>query len=73
MFAQATELQPFINVTQTFARWQTEILNSFDVPYTNGYIEGCNNRIKVLKRVSFGIPTYRTLSKRIFHIMIHEV
>jgi len=35
MFAQASQLQPFINVTQTFARWQTEILNSFDVPYTN--------------------------------------
>ena len=73
MFAQATGLQPFINVTQTFARWQTEILNSFDVPYTNGYTEGCNNRIKVIKRVAFGMPKFKRFRRRILHIMKPEV
>jgi len=69
LFAQASELKPFINVTQTFARWQTEILNSFDVPYTNGYTEGCNNRIKVIKRVGFGMPEFQRFRRRILHIM----
>lgn len=69
IFAQSSGLQPFINVTQTFARWQTEILNSFDVPYTNGYTEGCNNRIKVIKRVAFGMPEFNKFRRRILHIM----
>lgn len=73
MHAQASKLEPFIKVTQTFARWQTEILNSFDVPYTNGYTEGCNNRIKVIKRVSFGMPNFNTMRKRILHTMIPEI
>lgn len=73
IFAQASELMPFINVSQTFARWQTEILNSFDVPYTNGYTEGCNNRIKVIKRVSFGMPRFQRFRRRILHIMKPEV
>lgn len=69
MYAQSTDLKPFIAVTQTFSRWQTEILNSFDVPYTNGYTEGCNNRIKVIKRVSFGMPNFKRFRRRILHIM----
>jgi len=73
IFAQASGLMPFINVSQTFARWQTEILNSFDVPYTNGYTEGCNNRIKVIKRVAFGMPKFQRFRRRILHIMKPEV
>ncbi|NLD19072.1 MAG: transposase [Clostridiales bacterium] len=25
----------------------------------NGFIEGCNNRIKVLKRISFSMPRFK--------------
>ncbi len=28
--------------------WRQEILNYFDYPYTNGFVEGKNNRIKSL-------------------------
>lgn len=69
--AQASGLEPFVNVSLTFQRWSKEILNSFDHPYTNGYIEGCNNRIKVLKRVSFGMPRFKRFRRRILHIMIN--
>ena len=68
--AQASDIQAFINVSFTFQRWSKEILNSFDHPYTNGYIEGCNNRIKVLKRVSFGMPGFKRFRRRILHIML---
>ena len=68
--AQASDIQAFINVSFTFQRWSKEILNSFDHPYTNGYIEGCNNRIKVLKRVSFGMPRFKRFRRRILHIML---
>ena len=33
--------------------WHNEILNYFDHRYTNGFLEGKNNRIKVIKRVAY--------------------
>jgi transposase len=33
--------------------WRQEILNYFDHPCTNGFLEGKNNRIKVIKRVAY--------------------
>ena len=67
---QNSGLEELIKVSLTFQRWSKEILNSFEYPYTNGYIEGCNNRIKVLKRVSFGMPRFKRFRGRIMHIML---
>lgn len=36
-------------------RWREPILNHFDNRTTNGFTEGCNTKIKMLKRVSYGI------------------
>ena len=38
-----------------------------DCLYTNGFTEGCNNRIKVIKRVSFGIRNFDYFRNRILH------
>ena len=67
---QNSELEEFKKVAETYFRWRTEILNSFAHPYTNGFTEGCNNRIKVLKRVSFGMPRFKRFRRRILHIML---
>ena len=67
---QASDLEEFKKVAATYQRWGREILNSFAHPYTNGYTEGCNNRIKVLKRVSFGMPRFKRFRRRILHIML---
>ncbi len=40
-------------------------LNSMDVPWTNGFIEGCNNKTKVLKRVCYGMRNFSNFRKRI--------
>lgn len=45
--------------------WKPYILNSFDVPFSNGYTECCNNATKTLKRVCFGIPNFNHLRTRI--------
>lgn len=71
MDCQAGEVEDFVKVSLTFQRWSIEILNSFDYPYTNGYTEGCNNRIKVLKRISFGMPRFKRFRRRILHIMLN--
>lgn len=49
----------------TYQHWYTEIKNSLEVPYSNGPTEGFNNKIKVLKRVSFGIRNFEHLKARI--------
>ena len=48
--ASVSELDEFNSVLTTLANWAKYILNSFDCPYTNGYTEGMNNKIKVIKR-----------------------
>jgi transposase len=47
--------------------WDKYILNAFDYPYTNGFTEGCNNKIKVLKRVCFGVRNFSRFRNRILH------
>ena len=45
----------FIEAAKTISRWKEYILNSFiDDKYSNGYTEGINNKIKVIKRIAFG-------------------
>ena len=52
-------------VAKTYQHWYVEIKNSLEVPYSNGATEGFNNKIKVLKRVSFGIRNFKHLKARI--------
>ena len=62
---ETMELPVFDDCTKAYHNWFQEILNSMDVPWTNGYIEGCNNKTKVLKRVTYGMRNFRNLRKRI--------
>ena len=50
---------------KTYQHWYTEIKNSLNVPYSNGATEGFNNKIKVLKRVSFGMRSFKNFKARI--------
>ncbi len=66
--AQVSNLEEFKKCTNTFIKWQREILNAFKYGYTNGFTEGCNNKIKVLKRISYGIKRFENLRTRILHL-----
>lgn len=72
LYAQESGLKPFINCSNTMIRWSNGILNSFDVPYTNGFIEGCNNKIKVLKRNAYGYRNFKRFRNRILHIFAYK-
>jgi hypothetical protein len=39
----------------TLKHWREPILNHFDNHTTNGFTEGCHIKIKMLKRVSYGL------------------
>lgn len=50
---------------KTYQHWYTEIKNSLCVPYSNGPTEGFNNKIKTLKRVTFGMRNFKNFKARI--------
>ncbi|MEG1220634.1 MAG: transposase [Anaerovoracaceae bacterium] len=67
--AGSFNLKEFESCVMTFNNWHKEILNAFDTDFTNGFTEGCNNKIKVLKRVSYGVRNFNRFRKRILHVM----
>ena len=69
MMATGYNLPEFHACTKTFINWSEEILNSFQFPFSNGYTEGVNNKIKVLKRNAFGVKNFERFRKRILHVM----
>ena len=62
---ETMDLPEFNDCTKAYHNWFQEIINSMEVPWTNGYIEGCNNKTKVLKRVSYGMRNFNNFRKRI--------
>ena len=63
--AEVMDIPEFLDCTKAYHNWFHEILNSMDVPWSNGFIEGCNNKTKVLKRVCFGMRNFNNFRKRI--------
>jgi len=56
---------PFQALCPMLRLWRQEILNYFDHPYTNGFLEGKNNRIKVIKRMAYGYRNPQNFRQRI--------
>ena len=65
--AESAHLPEFFECTRAIHNWSKYILNAFDVPYTNGYTEGCNNKTKVLKRACYGVRNFTRFRNRILH------
>ena len=64
-----SKIEEFIEASNTIENWLEYIVNSFiDKRYTNGFTEGTNNKIKVIKRVAFGYKNFNFLRKRILYI-----
>ena len=64
--AHLSGIKHFEKCAVTFSNWSHEILNAFRYGFiSNGPTEGFNNKIKVLKRVSFGIRRFDRFRKRI--------
>lgn len=70
--AQDSGLKDYQVCAATLQNWATPILNTFDYPYTNGFTEGCNNKIKVLKRNAYGYKNFERFRKRILHMFNYK-
>jgi transposase len=64
--AQVSQLNEFKPCLTMLGNWSKYILNSFDCPYNNGYTEGTNNTIKVIKRNAYGYRNFNNFRNRIF-------
>ncbi|MEI7844476.1 MAG: ISL3 family transposase [Chloroflexota bacterium] len=59
-------LRCFDSFLKTLESWKDPILNYFIARETSGFVEGFNNKIKVLKRRCYGITNIDNLFRRIY-------
>ena len=58
------------NAASTIENWLPYIVNSFiDKRFSNGFTEGLNNKIKVIKRIGFGYRNFKFFRLRIMYIL----
>ena len=62
---ESSHLPEFSNFKVSFISWFPQIVNAFVLPYSNGFTERCNNNIKVLKRISYGLRHFERFRVRI--------
>lgn len=65
LHAFVADLPEFAACLTMLKNWEPYILNAFDCHYSNGFTEGVNNKIKVLKRIAFGYRSFRNFRIRI--------
>ena len=69
-----SEIPEMIEAASTINNWLEYIVNSFiDERYTNGFTEGTNNKIKVIKRNAFGYKNFSFFRKRILYIFNNKI
>lgn len=63
-------LKEFEEASKTIKNWLPYIVNSFiDERFSNGFTEGLNNKIKVIKRIGFGYRNFDFFRLRIMYIL----
>ena len=71
--AEDFDIKEFIELKSMFYNWKKEIINSFirfgEKKLHNGYIEGINNQIKVIKRIAFGYQNFTHFRNRIMYVI----
>ena len=52
----------------TLGNWKDNILNYFNGKVTNGFVEGMNNKIKLIKRKGFGFTNHKHFRYRVLDV-----
>jgi transposase len=61
------DIAELTNVWRTMQWWREEILAYFDDRQTNAYAEGVTNKIKVMKRRSYGFRNRDRYRRKVLH------
>lgn len=68
------EIEEMIEASKTIENWLPYIVNSFiDERFSNGFTEGLNNKIKVIKRVGFGYRNFDFFRIRVMYILNEKI
>ena len=69
-----SHINEFCEASNTIENWLEYIVNSFiDKRYTNGFTEGTNNKIKVIKRNAFGYKNFNFFRRRLLYIFNKQI
>ena len=63
------DIDEFKRVLRTTLQWKEEIWLGIKTGYNNGFTEGCNNTIKVLKRICYGFRNIVNFRRRIIFLL----
>ena len=69
-----SKIEEFVAVSNTIETWLPYIVNSFiDERFSNGYTEGLNNKIKVIKRIAFGFKNFSFYRLRLMYVLNKKI
>ena len=60
-----SELNCFDNFIKTLVKYKQQITNYFGNRYNSGFVEGFNNKVKVLKRRCYGLSNVKRIFQRV--------
>jgi len=63
--ADKLDLKPLRTFIATLRNWWQPILNFFKERVTSGLVEGINSKIKLIKRITFGMPNFEHFRLRV--------
>ncbi len=70
-WATHSRLQPMRDFAWMLRRHQTDLLNYFNLPISNGTVEGLNNKAKVISHKAYGFRTPNNYIRNLYHCMAH--
>jgi transposase len=63
--AERNAIPAFSSFAVGIKKWRQELLAYFEEPTTNGYAEGVINKVKVIKRSAYGLPSFDSFRRRV--------
>ena len=69
LVALSSNLTRFKACCAMIEKRKSMVLRAFETGYTNGFTEGCNNKVKVLKRNCYGVRNFERFRNRILYMM----
>ena len=71
-WAEKSEFSQFMKAAKAMQNWFSGIVHSYTANITNGFTEGCNNKIKVLKRNTCGYRNFNRFRNRVLHMFSYQ-
>lgn len=68
-WATHSRLQPLRDFAWMLRRHQKDLLNYFNMPISNGTVEGLNNKAKVISHKAYGFRTAKNYIRNLYHCM----